>query len=958
MSPAVIMVAPACADVLKIRLAGRFRGSKIEFRILGPLTAALDGRPLALGAPKQRAVLAKLLLARGAVVPRDTLVDAVWGEQPPEAAGVSLQVYVHGLRKALGADRIERHGDGYRVRVEAGELDVERCEQLVQRARAALAADEAASAADDVGKALGLFIGPALADLAGQPVARHVGELEELRLQALELRIEAELALGRHEAVLAELEVVAREHPYRERFRELQILALYRAGRQKEALDAYRDARRSFVDNLGVEPGRALRELEQAVLRQDPALAAPEREAPGRARLPTPATPLIGRALEIAAVAALLRRAGTRLVTLTGPGGSGKTRLAIAAAAELARELAGGAVFVDLASTHDQDALAREVAKALGVEDADDPLSAAVTAVGTRPLLLVLDNLEQLLQGVAPIVTLLARAPRLLILATSRAPLRLSGEHEYQVPPLPVPSLSARFEEVAEADAVRLFLARARAVRPDFALTDENAPAVASVCRRLDGLPLALELAAVWTRLLPADDLARRLGGALELLVEGARDLPPRQRTLRATLDWSYGLLGEEDRRALARLAVFSGGASLDAAQEVLGERALATVARLVEHGLVRSLDDQGVRRLVLLETIREYASERLRASGEEDEVRRLHAHWFRAFSERLEPDLAGADVEGALAEYDREYQNLRGALDWAADAGDVETEVRIAVGLRLYWAVRGSFAEGRRLFERVIANSVGKPSLHVEALSHGAAFAFRRGDLETARAEWTQALDLCRRLGNGEEAARCIAELGGVALAEGNLDEAERHYRAAAAAFAAQGRTVREAVSRGNLASIAAERGDWRNAETIGKQVVELQRSIGDSDGLTVSLYNLARVKLALGSDADARALVDEALEGALQLGYREVIGYALGLLAELALADREHELTARLLGRSDAIFSELSIVRYGEDAVAYERVATELARQLGAERLTDLRLAGAATELEHIVHGATTHS
>jgi predicted ATPase/DNA-binding SARP family transcriptional activator len=890
-------------------------------------------------------------------VTRDALVDAVWSEDVPDAAGTSLQVYVHGLRKALGADRIETHGSGYRLRLEPDELDAERCERLVERARSELAADDPAAALDDLAAALALFRGPALADLAGHPVARRGGELEERRLQALELRVEAELALGRHERVLAELEALARQHPYRERFREQLILALYRAGRQKEALDAYREARR-VLDELGVEPGPALRELERAVLRQDPALAAPEQPPAGEARLPVPPTPLVGRALEVATIAALLRRPEARLVTLTGPGGSGKTRLAIAAAAELARELPGGALFVDLATARDGAALAGAVAQAAGADEGDDPLAAALAAIRGQPLLLVLDNLEQLLPDVAPVAALLAGAPRLRVLATSRAPLRLSGEHEYPVPPLPVPGVAAGFEEVAEADAVRLFLARARAVAPAFALTDENAADVAAVCRRLDGLPLALELAAVWTRLLPPDELARRLSGALDLLVQGARDLPPRQQTLRATLDWSYGLLGDGDRRALRRLAVFSGGAPLAAAQAVLGDGALARVGTLVEHGLVRRVDDGGSPRLVLLETIRQYALERLQADGEEAAARRRHAEWFRAFSERLQPDLAGDDVEGALAEYDREHENLRAALEWAAAVGELATEVRIAVGLRLYWAVRGWFAEGRRLFERVISDSAGDPALHAEALFHGAAFAFRRGDLESARAEWTRALELCRGLGDEDEAARCIAELGGVALAEGDLDAAEERYREAAGAFAAQGRTVREALARGNLAAIAAERGDWAAAESAGERVIALQRSTGDSDGLTVSVYNLARVKLALGRRADARALADAALEDALRLGYREVIAYALGLIAELALGDGEHELAARLLGRSDALFAELGVVRYGQDAAAYDRVVAALRELLGTERLQELRAGGSADALEQALKPAATRS
>jgi DNA-binding SARP family transcriptional activator len=358
----------------------------MEFRVLGPIQALADGRALPLGGPKQRALLAELLLHRGTVVSRDHLIEAIWGEAPPE------------------------------------------------------------SAAADLRRALAVWTGTPLADLADEPVAQAaVPRLHELRLRALELRNDARLALGEHDAILPELEAQITEEPYRERLREQQILALYRAGRQKEALDSYRDARRTFLDELGVDPGPGLQELERAILRQDEALAAP---APTvrRTVLPTPSTSLVGRRLEIAAVEAMLRRDDVRLVTLTGSGWTGKTRLAIAVAQELAPELRDGAVFVDLASVTDPELVLPTVAQALEVPSADDVLA----ALHDSSLLLVLDNLEQLDASVRPVAALLGAAPRLLVLATSRTPLRLSGEHEYPVPPLPVPSVSGGFEQLVE----------------------------------------------------------------------------------------------------------------------------------------------------------------------------------------------------------------------------------------------------------------------------------------------------------------------------------------------------------------------------------------------------------------------------------------------------------------------------------------------------------------------------
>jgi predicted ATPase/DNA-binding SARP family transcriptional activator len=935
------------------------RGQPIAFRVLGPLEAHADGKPLPLGAPKQRAVLAALLLARGLVVPRGELVDAVWGDAAPESALASLQVYVHGLRRALGSDRIQTHGNGYRLHVEPDELDLEQFERLLDRGREALHSGKPVDAAGHLRAALALWRGAPLVDLSEQPVSRRVGELDERRLYALELRNAAELELGRHDALLGELERLTREHPYREVFRAQQLLALYRSGRQKDALDAYREARRTLIADLGVEPGQELRELEQAVLRHDPRLVLPEAPPAVQRRLPTPPTPLIGRRLETAAAVALLRREDVRLVTLTGPGGTGKTRLALAVADELASELPGGAVFVDLAPLRDPQLLAGAVAQALGIPDAEeDPEASLEEHLRERPPLLVLDNLEQLLPDLGVVARLLSRTPRLRILATSRSALRLSGEHEYHVPPLPVPQLRGRFETTVTNDAVRLFAARAQAVERSFALDDENIDAVVEICRRLDGLPLALELAAARTRMLTPGEIASRLNQALDLLVEGARDLPPRQQTLRTTLDWSYELLDDGGRAMLARLAVFAGGCTLEAAEAVVGgDDLLAQVSALVESNLLRRGDGAGgTYRLTMLETIREYSLERLRDDDEVEECRRRHAGYFRDLAERHAPMLVhGSASETLVGQLEDEHENFLAALSWAGGAGEVELEVRLAVALRHPWVIRGHLGVGRRIFEQAIADSRGgDPALHARALLHGAVFAFRRGDTATARREWEVALGIFRELGDVEGIAWSTGELGAVALAENQLELAESLHRESSAAFEARGDRVRQTILLANIAVIAAERGDYERACEDGERVVSIQRETGDRDGLATSLINLARARLLRGLHATARTAAAEALELVHRLGYRELIGYVLALAAEVAHNDGQPESAARLAGCSEALLDAIGIKQMGVEADSRDRLVRELDDRLGAEPLRALRAAGAALPVEAAVEEA----
>ena len=668
------------------------------FRVLGPLEAHQQGETVETGAPKQRLLLAVLLLSANEVVSREAAIDCLWDADPPSRAEAALQVYIHNLRRVLGRDRIATRGTGYLLRAETGEIDALVFEQRLAEGRAALAAGDALRAKGALDGALELWQGEAL---AGLPFVRFVAvereRLGELRLVADELRNEARLALGDHVELVPELSTFVAQHPYRELAWSQLMLALYRAGRQADALDAYRRAHAKLGEELGVEPSPRLRELERAILRHDPSLAlersggevlhdAAACHASRRARRP-----------EIAAVSALFE-SGARLVTLVGPGGVGKTRLGIATAQEVGEASADGAAFVDLASLADATLVPSALASTLGVADEGDTVRGAIAArLAGSDLFLVLDNFEHVQDAAPAVAELLAGAARLRILVTSRTPLQLQGEHVFAVPPLEIPREGIRFDELAQNDSVAVFLARARAVDRSSELTERNAPFVAEICRLLDGIPLALELAAARTRVLTPEQIVSRIARPLELLTGGARDLPVRHQTLRATIDWSYELLTPAQQTLFGRLSVFAGGCSLEAVETVCAPD-LDSLSALLDHSLLRREQGPGGEpRFRMLATIRDYAAERLAASDRAP-LRKRHADHFLETAERMREIIAGSGAREAefLAELEQDHDNYRAALRWAQEAGDNGTLLRLVTALRLFWMVRGHLAEGR----------------------------------------------------------------------------------------------------------------------------------------------------------------------------------------------------------------------------------------------------------------------
>ncbi len=873
---------------------------------------AVDG-PVAVAGRKPRALLAYLLLHANETIPRERLVDALWGEEPPSSAANALQVHVHALRKAVGADRVLTHGTGYRLRVEQGELDLERFERLVRDRRFA--------------EALVLWHGTPLAGLEEESfAAAEIARLEEARLAALECHIESELEQGRHEHVVGELEPLIREHPLRERLRVLKMLALYRAGRQADALASYADARRA-LDELGIEPGRELRELERSILRQDPAIdsAGPE---PLHVRLPMPATPLVGRELELVAATALLQHEEIRLLTLLGPGGTGKTRLALELGRTLASDFADGVAFVDLAPIEDETLVPSAVGAALGVTEApgSSPVESVAAALRNRELLLVLDNFEHVVEAAPEVTALLAAAPQVKALVTSRSPLRVSGEHAYDVPPLDVPRGGAEHDPAALArnDAVRLFVARASAVAPGFELRAENAAAIAEICRAVDGLPLALELAAARSRLLPPDVLSERLAERLDLLGTGARDAPSRHRTLRATIDWSYRLLAERERRVFARLAVFAGGCTLAAAERVC-EAELDVIETLLDSSLVRRDGE----RLQLLETVRRFAQEQLVEAGDEQTVRRAHAEFFVAVTEPLELSAGEHDV---LRELDPEQDNLRAALAFCAEEGLRELQLRLCARLWRYWYVRGFLSEGRAQLESALALPEPTGVLRAAALRAHAVITWAQGDLERAERSVAESLRLFRLAGDDSGTVGALITSGLVAHDRGDLERAKADHEESRRLAHALGQPEREGAALANLGDVAQLEGDEPAARELYEESLAVCRAAGDLRGSALALMSLGIVALRMQSDLDAaQRRFQESLEVFVELGFRErIVSCLTGLAA--ATAGNDPERAATMLGAGEGLreSSGLRVEAWWERPVLDETAAS-LDRALG---------------------------
>ncbi|MCW2892946.1 MAG: hypothetical protein JWO75_2435 [Actinomycetia bacterium] len=955
--------------------------------MLGPFEVHTDDGVLAdVPGARLRGLLVALALEPGHAVPKATLIDWIWGERPPADAANALQQLVSRLRKALPEGLVEGQTDGYRLTVEPKAVDAVRFERLVGQARN----DEDLRQAKLLREALELWRGAPMQDIGlddSPAFDAAVTRLKGLRLAAMEDRFEAEIRLGHGAELVTELTDLVAAHPVRERLVAALMRALAAAGRDTEALLVYQRTREALADALGVDPSPELSALHVALLRGELGRREEDRKSNLRAEL----TSFVGRDADVGAVRELF--AGHRLATLIGPGGAGKTRLATETARTLLGDLPDGAWLVELAAIGADGDVAQSALAALGLRDAllgeapnAEPTSRLIAAIREREALLILDNCEHVIESAAAFAhRVLGECRRLRILATSREPLGITGEALWRVVPLTLPAEDADPGEIESSPAVRLLRDRASAVRKDLTIDARTSMTMARVSRALDGMPLAIELAAARLRTMPLEQLANRLDDRFRLLTAGSRTALPRHHTLRAVIDWSWELLTDAERMVLRRLSVFSGGASLDAAEWVCAadaEEVLELLTALTEKSLLLTEGDQAPR-YRMLGTIKEYAAHRLAEAGESDFARRAHLAYFTELAESAEPHLRRAEQLEWLAALEAEHDNIGSAMRGAIAAGEAHGAMRLAAGAGWYWWLGGHKAEGNELI--TAATTIpGEVADEIRAMVYALITMFLnsgRGDQHQV-AEWIhEAYRFSQRsqhrnpllgliaplermlqapdaflpaweqvLENEDPWVRALARLQlgkmRIMIGEGGQD-ADEYLKMALGEFRALGERFGISFALTELADRIAVRGEFVGACEYYEQAIAVVTELGAIEDVIRMRSRQAQLYWLLGDEDASAAAIAEAQRCAERVTWPDA-------LAELALSRAE---LARWGGNAREARNQLGIATsiLGDEAEQAHFRAVEhdllgyLADDLGEARTRHAAACQAATEAGH---------
>ncbi len=844
--------------------------------LLGPTVIFVDGEAIDPGGRRIRRVLASLAVRAPDPVRTDRLIDDVWGDAAPARARASLQMHITKLRRLLEPTpaRVETVAEGYRLVVPVDGVDAARFERLVEAARTARGEGRWDTALERATSATALWRGDELIELEEMAsVAGERSRLLELRRHARIIRAEALLALGRPGDAVGELERIVVDEPFVERFWELLMLALYRSGRQADALAAFRQAASILGEELGIEPGPALQRLEEQILLHDPALEpdeAPKLETP---TLPAPRATFVGRGAEIGWVTDRLHPGG--IVTIVGPGGVGKTSLALVAGRRVEGRYGDGAAFVDLTQATRDGVVAAVVAEHLGLDTGGDPSAAVVEHLRSRSMLLVVDNCEHVFVGARRFLdALTASCPDVAVIATSRRRLDLAVETWLTLESLAIPPPGLAAEEVAAYDSVQMFLDRAAAAAPGLVVSDDDLDAVADICRKLDGLPLALELVAAWMSVLTIADVVARIDDA-GLLQARHAEAGDRHASLGTTIEWSYRLLDRRLRDAFEMLAVFRSGFGVGGAAAVLDvdpDDAIALLARLVDHSLLVADVTGPHARFSMLDMIRAFARERLADRPDVDAVEdRYRRRVIRTVVEAGDGDEAAwfDDLQARLAD-------VRAVLEWA-EAEEPETVVELAERLRPFWAQRGLGAE---IEPRLVAAIQHRPS--PGAWYTLGVMRYARGALEEAREAFAAGL---ASEPDGLDRARLVNALGVVSLDEGCYEEAYHRYREAESLFADAAHDSGVAAAVLNQGIVEVNLGRLDSAAESFESAREMFRRLGDRREEAHALLRLAFVAELGGRTELARERAQAALRIVRPLGHALAVADALQYTAEFEL-------------------------------------------------------------------------